>query len=111
MKVNFVSWCCSDPAPDPFVVSACKTEIADSVDLAVQYLEVPGGRLYSEDFASLVFVLSIDIRGEFVLHPDPTTGRHNYRVELYLSLDDQITPGQDLKVSVLLEWKHLCIMS
>ena len=70
----------------------------DTVDLGVQFMEVPSGKLYSDDYSSLSLVLKVDITGSYVLEPDPATGQQNYGVNLYLSKDEDLSPNLDLPV-------------
>ena len=74
--------------------------VVDTVDLAVQYMAVPGGgRLYSDGYGSLALVVRVELGGGYVLDPDPSTERDNYGVSLYLSEDPNLNPNLDLRVS------------
>ena len=68
------------------------------MDLGIQFMEVPSGKLYSDDYSSLTLVLKVDISGSYVLEPNAATGQQNYGVSLYLSKDEELSPNLDLPV-------------
>ena len=71
-------------------------------------MEVPGSKLYSDNYGSLSLVLSVDIGGSYVLDPNPTTEQQNYGVSLFLSKDEQLSPSLDLPVILIFVSKYGC---
>ena len=78
----------------------------DTIDLGIQYMEVPGGKLYSDNYGSLSLVLKVDIGGSYILDPNPTSEQQNYGVSLFLSKDEELSPSLDLPVILIFLTKH-----
>ena len=78
----------------------------DTIDLGIQYMEVPGGKLYSDNYGSLSLVLKVDIGGSYILDPNPTSEQQNYGVSLFLSKDEELSPSLDLPVILIFITKH-----
>ena len=60
--------------------------------------------LPSGDYTHLTLTIGVDISGSYMLFPQPDIGIQDYRVELYLSLDDDISTQVDLKVLFCAEY-------
>ena len=69
-------------------------------------MEVPGGKLYSDNYGSLSLVLKVDIGGSYILDPNPTSEQQNYGVSLFLSKDEELSPSLDLPVILIFLTKH-----